>query len=327
MQYLITGGAGFIGSHVADALAARGEHVTILDDLSTGRRANIEHLLDAGAAELIVASAEDPVVVDEAMARADACLHLASSVGVQLIVDQPLESILRTVRSTDNVLTAAARHGTRLLFTSTSEIYGKNDGMPLRETSDRLVGPPTTARWSYSTAKVFGEILAYGYTRDAGAEMTVARLFNAVGPRQSPAYGMVLPRFVDQALSDEDVTVYGSGTQSRCFTHVYDTVDALLGLIASDDAIGNVFNVGSSIPITILELAERVIARTGSRSQIQLVPYQVAYGPGFEELGSRRPNCARIERLLDWHPKRSLDDAIDDLVTHAAEPLAVRAAA
>jgi UDP-glucose 4-epimerase len=326
MQYLITGGAGFVGSHLADALAARGDGVTILDDLSTGRRTNIEHLLDAGAAELIVAPADDSLVVDEAMAGADACFHLASSVGVELIVDRPLESVLRTVRSTDTVLAAAARQGTRLLFTSTSEIYGKNDGVQLRETADRLVGPPTVSRWSYSTAKVFGEVLAYGYVRDAGAEMTVARLFNAVGPRQSPAHGMVLPRFVRQALLGEELSVYGTGEQSRCFTHVYDTVEALLGLMASADAIGDVFNVGSSTPVTILELAERVIERTGSRSRIRLVPYEEAYGPGFEELGNRRANCARIERLLGWRPTRTVDDAIDDLVARESGAFAGGAA-
>ncbi len=213
MQCLITGGAGFIGSHLADRLVARGDEVMLLDDLSTGRRENIEHLLADGSVELTVDSAQDPAIVDELMARADACFHLASSVGVELIVDYPLESVLRTVRSTDNVMAAAARHRTRLLFTSTSEIYGKSDGAPLREDADRVVGSPTMSRWSYSTAKVFGEILAYGYTQDGCAQMTVSRLFNAVGPRQSGAYGMVLPRFVRQALAGDSSA---SGQLLRC---------------------------------------------------------------------------------------------------------------
>ena len=327
MRILITGGAGFIGSHLADRLAARGDRVIVLDDLSTGRRRNIEHLLASGRAELNVGSAEDPALVDRLMARADACFHLASSVGVELIVDRPLESVLRTVRSSDNVMAAAARHGTRLLFTSTSEVYGKSDGAPLRESADRVVGPPTMSRWSYATAKVFGEILAYGYTEAGDADMTVARLFNSVGPRQSSAYGMVLPRLVRQALAGDDLTVYGTGTQSRCFTHVYDTVAALVGLIESPHSAGNVFNVGSSVPITIRELAELVIARTGSSSAVRLVPYEEAYGPGFEELGSRRPNCDRIERLIGWRPERGIEDAIDDLVAHESEPVALRVAA
>lgn len=326
-QYLITGGAGFIGSHLADRLSARGDRVIILDDLSTGRRRNVEHLLAAGRAELTVGSAEDPAVVDRLTARADACFHLASSVGVELIVNRPLESVLRTVRSSDNVMAAAARHGTRLLFTSTSEVYGKSDGAPLRETADRVVGPPTISRWSYATAKVFGEILAYGYTEAGEADMTVARLFNSVGPRQSSAYGMVLPRLVRQALAGDDLTVYGTGSQSRCFTHVHDTVEALVGLMDSPHSAGNVFNVGSSVPITIRELAELVIERTGSSSGIRLVPYDEAYGRGFEELGSRRPNCDRIERLMGWRPSRSIEDAIDDLAADESAPVALPAVA
>ncbi|MDQ3571825.1 MAG: GDP-mannose 4,6-dehydratase [Actinomycetota bacterium] len=327
MRVLVTGGAGFIGSHLTESLVSAGHDVMVLDDLSTGRLENIEHLIADGSVELTVESAQDPLVVDELMLRADACFHLASSVGVKLIVDQPLESVLRTVRSTDNVLGAAARHGTRLLFTSTSEVYGKSDGKPLRESADRVVGPPTLSRWSYSTAKVFGEILAYGYSESGAAPMTVARLFNSVGPRQSSAYGMVLPRFVRQALAGEDLTVYGSGSQSRCFTHVNDTVDALRGLIASEHSVGGVYNVGASEPITILELARHVIERTGSSSHVQLVAYEDAYGPGFEELGSRRPDCRKIERLIGWRPTRTLDDAIDDVIAHESPPVALWAAA
>jgi UDP-glucose 4-epimerase len=292
----------------------------ILDDLSTGSRGTIEPLLAAGKAELHVESAEDPEVVDKLMGRCDGCFHLASSVGVKLIVDQPLESVLRTVRATDTVLTAAARHGTRLVFTSTSEIYGKSGGEPLTEDSDRVIGPPTLSRWSYATAKAFGETLAYGYTRERGARMTVARLFNSVGPRQASAYGMVVPRFVRQALAGEDLSVYGDGSQSRCFTHVVDTVDALVRLADSEATIGEVYNVGAADEVTIVELARRVIQRTGANVGIRFVPYEEAYGEGFEELGRRKPNCDRIESAIGWRPQRTVDDAIDDVIAYEREP-------
>lgn len=316
MAHLITGGAGFIGSHLADAFADRGDEIVILDDLSTGRYENVQHLIDAGQAQLIEGSMLDATLVDELMRTAETCFHLASPVGVKLIVSQPLDSILRMVRGTDVVMASAALHRTRLVFTSTSEIYGKNGGEALHEDSDRVVGPPTKSRWSYATAKVFGEILAYGYTQGEGARMTVARLFNTVGPRQSDAYGMVLPRFVRQALEGADLTVYGDGTQSRCFTHVHDTVDALVGLAESDHAIGDVFNVGGGEPISIIDLARRVRERIGSDTGIRFVPYTEAYGNGFEELGRRRPDCRRLRDLTGWRPLCSVDDAIDDLIAY-----------
>jgi UDP-glucose 4-epimerase len=213
-------------------------------------------------------------------------------------------------------MASAALYRTRLVFTSTSEIYGKNGGEALHEQSDRVIGPPTKSRWSYATAKVFGEILAHGYTQNEGARMTVARLFNTVGPRQSDAYGMVLPRFVRQALDGADLTVYGDGTQSRCFTHVHDTIDALAGLAEADDAIGDVFNIGDEQPISIVALAQRVRERVGSDSGIRFVPYAQAYGDGFEELGRRRPDCRRLRNLTGWRPLRSVDDAIDDVIAY-----------
>jgi UDP-glucose 4-epimerase len=314
LRHLITGGAGFIGSHLADRLAARGDEVTILDDLSTGTRANVEALLADGRARLVTASTHDAGVVNELMAGVDTCFHLASSVGVKLIVEQPLDSVIRTVRGTDTVMAAAAEHRTRLLFTSTSEVYGKGAGRAFREQDDRLLGALETSRWSYATAKSFGEALAYGYTRERGARMTVARLFNAVGSRQAGAYGMVLPRFVHQALAGDDLTVYGSGTQKRCFTHVKDAVDALVSLIDADAAVGNVYNVGASKSVEIIELARRVIARTGSSSKPRLVPYEHVYGEGFEDVGGRRPDCTALERLTGWKPRRSIDEAIDDVI-------------
>jgi UDP-glucose 4-epimerase len=316
MKYLITGGAGFIGSHLADALVTRGDQVFILDDLSTGRRENIEHLLGTDRAVFVEGSVLDADLVDELVEGTDSCFHLAAAVGVKLVVENPLESLLRNVRGANVVAYAAARFGRRMLFTSTSEVYGKNSNGSLSEDSDGLMGSPTKARWGYANTKAFGELLAYGYARERGAKMVVARLFNSVGPRQLGSYGMVLPRFVSQALAGEDLTVYGDGTQSRCFTHVYDTVDAIVGLAGSDEALAGVFNVGSSTEVSIRELAERVIERTESSSGIRFVPYEDAYRDGFEELGRRRPNTGAIERLMGWRPQRTIDDAIDDLVAY-----------
>lgn len=316
MRYLVTGGAGFIGSHVVDALLARGSDVLVLDDVSTGRRENLEYLIDSDAIEFIEGSVDDAELVDECMRSVDACMHLASAVGVQLVVERPLDALLRNVRGADTVISAAARHGRWLLFTSTSEVYGKNSNGALHEEADRLLGSPLKARWSYAISKAFGEALAHGYYRDQGSRMVLVRLFNTVGPRQSGAYGMVLPRFVRQALSGEDITVYGNGTQSRCFLHVADSVHALMLLSTSEAAIGRVYNVGSSTEVPIIELARRVIERTGSESKIVLVPYEDAYSDGFEELGRRKPDTGALEELTGWQPSRTLDDAIDDLIAY-----------
>jgi len=311
--HLITGGAGFIGSHLADALVARGDKVVILDDLSTGRRENIVHLVESGSAVFVEGSVLDAELVDQWVESTSSCFHLASAVGVKLIVDNPLESLLRNVRGANVVAHAAAVYGRRLLFTSTSEVYGKNSNGALPEDSDRLLGPSSKSRWGYANTKAFGEMLAFGYARERGAQAVVVRLFNSVGPRQLGSYGMVLPRFVSQALNGDDVTVYGDGTQSRCFTHVHDTVDAMVAVADSSQAVGEVFNIGATSSITVQELAERVIERMGSRSRIRYVPYGEAYGDGFEELGSRKPDIAAIEALCGWRPRRTIDNAIDDL--------------
>jgi UDP-glucose 4-epimerase len=314
VKALITGGAGFIGSHLADALVARGDEVVILDDLSTGRLENIEHLLGEGRVQFVEGSTLDAELVDEAMGSADICFHLASSVGVKLIVNDPLGSVMRDVRGVNVVAFSAATQGKRMLFTSTSEMYGKwSDGL-VSEDSDRLLGPASVSRWNYATAKTFGEALAFGYHQERGAETIVVRIFNTVGPRQRGQYGMVLPRFVRQALTGEDLTVYGDGMQSRCFTHVADTVRALIALMESDDAIGQVFNVGSNRGVSILELAEKVIARTGSDSGIRLVPYSEAYGDGFEDLGHRTPDTTKVRKLTGWQPELTIDDAIEGVV-------------
>ena len=314
MDYLITGGAGFVGSHLADALVARGDRVTLLDDLSTGRRENVERLLEGGRATLVEGSVLDADLVDELVEATDVCMHLASAVGVKLVTDQPLESLLRNVRGSDIVMAAVARHGRKLLFTSTSEVYGKNSDGALNEDSDSVLGSPYKSRWSYATAKAFGEALAYGYSREQGTKSVVVRLFNTVGPRQRGAYGMVLPRLVQQALAGEELTVYGSGMQSRCFMHVADAVRGILMVCDSELAEGRVYNVGSPHEVSILELAGRVIERTGSSSTIRLVPYSQAYAPGFEELGRRRADTSALHQLTGWEPTKTVDEIIDDVV-------------
>src|SRR4051794_6325798 len=246
MRYLVTGGAGFIGSHLTDVLTARGDQVLVLDDLSTGRLENLEGALETGLVELVEGSVCDAALVAECMQTVDVCIHLAAAVGVKLIVDHPLETTLRNVRGCDIVTGAAAQFGKKLLYASTSEIYGKNGRGPLHEGSERILGSTATTRWSYSTSKAFGEIIALGYHKELGAENIIVRLFNTVGPRQAGQYGMVLPRFVRQALAGEPLTVYGDGTQSRCFLHVNDTVRALLALLECEPALGEVFNVGST---------------------------------------------------------------------------------
>jgi UDP-glucose 4-epimerase len=314
VKYLITGGAGFIGSHLTDVLLARGESVLLLDDLSTGRRSNVEHVLEADQVEFVEGSILDEALVGDCVSQVDAVFHLASAVGVQLIVNRPLDTLQRNVRGTDVVITAAASRRKRLLYTSTSEIYGKNSIGALHEESDRLLGPPTKSRWAYATAKVFGESLAYANVRELGAEIIVARLFNTVGPRQTGRYGMVLPRFVRQALAGEDLTVYGTGTQSRCFAHVYDSVHALSLLMDTDEAIGEPFNIGTDVEVSIIELAGKVIERVGSGSRIMLVPYEDAYEDGFEELGRRQPDTSKLERMTGWGASRTIDEAIDDTI-------------
>jgi UDP-glucose 4-epimerase len=316
MRLLVTGGAGFIGSHLVEALVGRGARLTVLDDLSTGSRSNLEGDWADGKVDLVEGSSTNVHLIETLVAQSDVVFHLASAVGVQLVVSNPLDSLLKNTRGTDNVMGAAARHGKRLLFTSTSEVYGKNSSGALDEDADRVLGSPFKSRWCYETSKAFGESLAHSYHRQQGAPMTVVRLFNTVGPRQTGRYGMVVPTLVRQALEDDPLTVYGDGSQTRCFAHVYDTVRGMLQLMDDDASIGGVFNVGSSTEVPIVELARRVIDHTGSDSQIRFVPYDEAYDAGFEELGRRKPDTAALHELTGWTAELTVDDAIRDVVAY-----------
>lgn len=319
MRYLITGGAGFIGSHLADALIDRGDSVLLFDNLSTGSLENIEHLLEGDrshAVEFRTGSVLDYPMVESLVAQVEAVVHLAATVGVQLVVQQPLQALINNVRGTEILLDAASRLGKKVLVASTSEIYGKNAAGPLHEDSDRILGSPFKARWAYSTSKAVDEIFAYEYFRQRGLPTIVTRLFNTSGPRQTGAYGMVIPRFVRQALGGERLTVFGDGTQNRCFCHVLDTVDALVRLLDSRRAIGEVFNVGSHNEISIMALADLVLSLTGSSSEICLVPYDVAYEPGFEDMERRLPDITKIQRVTGWMPNRSLEQIIGDVIEY-----------
>lgn len=288
----------------------------VVDDLSTGRLENLHHLTDSDGMQFVEGSVLDEDLIEHAMASVDACYHLASAVGVKLIMTQPLDSLLTNLRGNDVVTAAAARHGTRLFVASTSEIYGKSGGDALSETAERVLGSPYKSRWAYATGKAVAEYLAYGYHREKGLPVVVARIFNTVGPRQTGAYGMVLPRFVKQALAGEALTVHGNGLQSRCFTHVLDTVHAMVLLMDMEECTGRVFNLGNPDEIAVVELARRVIERTKSNSPVRFVPYSDAYGEGFEELGRRRPDITALTELTGWAPTRTVDEAIDDVIAY-----------
>lgn len=321
-RYLVTGGAGFIGSHLADRLLARGDEVLALDDLSTGRSRNIAHLKETRGFRFRHGSILDAPLVNGLVEETDVIVHLAAAVGVKLIVERPLESLVTNIRGTETVLSAAAENDRKVLVTSTSEIYGKNTGL-LSEDADRIIGSPLKARWSYSTAKAVDEILANAYWRDRATPTIIVRMFNSVGPRQTGQYGMVVPRFVRQALAGEDVTVYGDGGQRRCFCHVLDTVEALVGLLDHPNAVGGVFNVGAANEVTINGLAELVIEMSGSSSRIVRIPYDEAYEEGFEDMQRRVPDTTRIYDLIGWEAKRSLEDVIRDVLAHERASLPV----
>ena len=310
MKALITGGAGFIGSHLADALLGRGDSVILLDNLSTGRYENIEHLLGRQDSEFVLGSILNADLVDDLVARCDTVFHLAAAVGVQLIVERPLESLATNIRGSEIVFEKAHKHGTRVLVTSTSEIYGKNTSDRLSEEDDRILGSPLKSRWSYSEAKAIEEILAYTYWRQKGLSTYIVRLFNTVGPRQTGHYGMVIPRFVNQAIKGEPLTVYGDGRQTRCFCFVGDAVGGLVAIADHPEASGRAYNIGGTEEVSMEELARRVIAIAGSDSKIRYVPYDEAYEEGFEDMQRRVPDTTRARELVGFEPTVALDEII-----------------
>jgi UDP-glucose 4-epimerase len=320
-KYLVTGGAGFIGSHLIDALLARGDSVIALDNLSTGQLSNLDAAGGCPGFRFVQGSVLDELLVDELMHQSDVVVHLAAAVGVKLVVAQPLRSLTTNIRGSEIVIEAAHRYRRKILVTSTSEIYGKNSSGPLHEGADRILGSPTVVRWAYSTAKAVDEILANCYHRERGLPTITVRLFNTVGPRQSPAYGMVIPRLVRQALRGEPMTVFGDGRQTRCFAHVGDVVDAVLRLLGEPAAIGHTFNVGSSEETSIARLAEKINERCEGRSRVELIPYDQAYGPGFEDMQRRVPDTRKLRELTGWVPSRSLDDVLTDAIAQARHDL------
>ena len=316
MKYLITGGAGFIGSHLSDALIARGDQVVVLDNLSTGNKSNIEQLLPNPNFTLIEGSILDTQLVNEVVESVDHVLHLAAAVGVFNIIDKPLESLTTNLRGTENILEAATKHNKEVLVASSSEIYGKNSNVPLHEESDRIVGSPLKSRWSYSEAKAIDESMAIFFHQEKGLTVRIVRLFNTVGPRQVGHYGMVVPRFVAAALKNEPLTVYGSGAQSRCFCHVYDAVRGILDIIDSPATVGDAFNIGNNHEVTIEELAQSVIQQTSSSSQITKIPYEAAYSAGFEDMQRRVPDISKAKKVVGWSPSLSLAEIISDVAHH-----------
>jgi len=318
-RVLVTGGAGFIGSHLVDLLIEQGDEVTALDDLSTGRYPNIRHLLDNPRFRFVEASVTEVEPLEAEVARADAVYHLAAAVGVQLIVDRPLQSLITNIKGTENVLEAAEKHRVKILIASTSEIYGKSQNGPFKEEDDRVLGSPRKLRWSYSTSKAVDEILAYVYFKELGLPTVVVRLFNTIGPRQVGHYGMVVPRFITQALRGEDLTVYGDGAQSRSFTGVGDVVRAMTKLMTVPEAEGGVFNVAGHHEITIRDLAKLVIDRTHSTSKIRLVPFEEVYGEGFEEMTRRAADTTKMEAMTGFRCDTSLDQSLDSMIEFARD--------
>lgn len=314
MKALITGGAGFIGSHLADKLISTGHKVAILDDLSTGKMENVFQLENNKDFEIVVGSILNEGLVDKLVEQCDVIFHLAAAVGVELIVKKPMESLTTNIKGSEIVLGMAHRYHKKVLITSTSEIYGKNVNGPLKEDDDRILGSPLKTRWSYSTAKAVDEMLAYVYWKEKKLPSVIVRLFNTVGPRQTGSYGMVMPRFVSQALKNEPITVYGDGKQSRCFIHVRDVVNALIKLIEEPKAVGEVFNVGSQEEISIEQLAAKIIEFTRSRSKIKYLSYKSAYEEGFEDMQRRVPDTTKINKLIGFKPTYNLAGIIKDIV-------------
>ena len=311
MKYLITGGAGFIGSHLVEKLIARGDQVIVFDDLSTGLAINLSGIKDN--ITFCKGNILDKAAIEKLVSKSDYVVHLAAALGVLNIINKPLESLRTNLQGSEVVLEACDKYGKPVLIASTSEIYGKNDKVPLNEEDDRIIGHPLKSRWSYSEAKAVDESLAYFYYLENKLPIRIVRFFNTVGPRQVGHYGMVVPRFVSAALKNEPLSVYGSGDQIRCFCHVNDAVRALLLVMDSDKAIGEVFNVGNNQQISIMELAKKVIELTGSTSSIEKIAYEKAYPEGFEDMQRRVPDISKIKQVLGWTPEINLDQIIKDI--------------
>lgn len=316
MKILVTGGAGFIGSHLTEDLLRRDNQVIVIDNLSTGRYENIEHLLDNKDFEFVEGNILDVTLVDKLVEKVDHIFHLAAAVGVDLIVKKPLESLTTNIKGSEIVLEGALRYRKKILITSTSEIYGKNVNGPLKEDDDRILGSPLKTRWSYSTAKAVDEMLAHIYYKEKKLPTIIVRLFNTVGPRQTGAYGMVMPRFIEQALKNEPLSVYGSGKQSRCFLHVRDVVSALIKLTEELQASGEVFNIGSQEEISIEQLAKYIINLTKSSSKIEYIPYEQAYEEGFEDMQRRIPDISKIRKFIGFEPTYTLSEIIKDTIDY-----------
>jgi len=313
MRILITGGAGFIGSHLTDRLVADGHQITILDNLATGRKENLSAHLGGTNVTFIEGSILDLPLLDGLIKETEYVFHLAAAVGVFNIVNHPLDSLMTNIRGTENVLEAAHKYSKPVFVTSSSEVYGKNISDSLKESDDRILGAPITLRWSYSEGKAIDESLAYAYWVEKKLETRIVRFFNTVGPRQLGAYGMVVPRFVQFALNNEPITIYGNGEQTRCFGHVLDAVDAVVRIAFAENTIGKVINIGNDFEISINDLAKKVIEETNSTSDIVYVPYEEAYGDGFEDMERRVPNIELIKSLVGWEPKRDLSTMISDI--------------
>ena len=313
MRILVTGGAGFIGSHLCERLISEGHEVTTIDNFSTGDALNLIGLADSSNFNLVEGSILDTTILNALVKDTQYIFHLAAAVGVFNIVNNPLASLLTNIRGTENVLEAAYSSKTPVFLTSSSEVYGKNISDSLKESDDRILGSPVTLRWSYSEAKAIDESLAYAYFVEKQLEARIVRFFNTVGPRQLGAYGMVVPRFVKAALANEPITIYGDGNQTRCFAHVYDVVDAVLAVAFTENTIGKVINIGNNYEISINDLAKKIINETGSKSEIVYVPYKEAYGDGFEDMERRVPNIDLINQLVGWKPNRDLSTMITDI--------------
>jgi UDP-glucose 4-epimerase len=316
MRALITGGAGFIGSHLAESLLAKGHHVSVLDDLSTGSLKNIEHLLGHPRFSCTIDSVLNDAAVARAVEPVDMVYHLAAALGVKLVCDRPVHTIETNVHGTETVLRNASRNRKLVVVASTSEVYGKSVAIPFREDADLVLGQPTKTRWGYATSKLLDEFLALGYWKECQSPVIVVRFFNTVGPRQNSRYGMVLPNFVKRALDGAPITVHGDGSQTRSFTWVGDVVNALQMLVAEPTAVGEVFNIGNGAEISIRDLAHKVKAMTGSQSPVEFVPYSAVFDEGFEDMQRRVPDISKIKRVVGYSPKVHLDEIIQNVVAY-----------